>query len=190
MFSPPMEQDLRPTEDRDALLMVRTTTGDLAAFEELVIRNQSYAWALAFRYLGDRAEAEDIVQEAFLRLLRAAHSYKPTARFRTYFSQIVVRLCLDFRSKKHPVYCATMPEKADMENNPELLLCKKETANELKQAFADLPSTQRMAFLLRHQEGFTYSEIAKAMSISLRAVDSLLQRGRQALRSRFRVSSK
>ena len=170
--------------------MVRAAAGDLAAFEELVHRNQSAAWSLAFHYVSDPAEAEDIVQESFLRLLKSASRYQPTAKFRTYFSRIVVRLCLDFRSKKRPVYCATMPEKADTENNPELLLCKKEAANELKQAFADLPSTQRMAFLLRHQEGFTYSEIAKAMSISVRAVDSLMQRGRQALRSRFHLSQK
>jgi RNA polymerase sigma-70 factor, ECF subfamily len=182
--------DLRFGDDRDALLMVRTTMGDLAAFEELAIRNQSSAWALAFHYLDDRAEAEDIVQEAFLKLLKSAHRYKPTAKFRTYFSRIIVRLCLDFRSKKHPVYCETIPENADTGKNPELLLCKKETANELKQAFADLPSTQRMAFLLRYLENFTYSEIAEAMSISVKAVDSLLQRGRQSLRSRLHISQK
>jgi RNA polymerase sigma-70 factor, ECF subfamily len=178
------------SEDGDAVLMVQAATGDLTAFEQLVIRNQSAAWTLAFHYLSDPVEAEDIVQEAFLRLLQSAHRYRPTASFRTYFSQIVVRLCLDFRSKKHPVYCETLPESADMGNNPEVFLRKKETANELKRAFADLPSTQRMAFLLRHLEGFTYSEIAKAMNISVRAVDSLLQRGRQALRSRFHVSPK
>jgi RNA polymerase sigma-70 factor, ECF subfamily len=174
--------------DKDALLMAHVAAGDLSAFEELVIRNQSAAWALAFYYLSDSAEAEDIVQEAFLKLLKSAPRYRPIAKFRTYFSQIVVRLCLDFRSKKHPVYCETMSENADMGSNPEVLFYKKESANELKRALADLPPAQRMAFLLRHLDGFTYSEIAKAMNISAKAVDSLLQRGRQTLRSRFHFS--
>jgi len=182
--------DVRHDEDRDALLLVRTTTGDLAAFEELVIRNQSAAWPLAFHYRPDSAEAEDIVQEAFLKLLKSAHRYQPTARFKTYFSRIVINLCLDFRSKNHPVYCETLPEKAATENHPDLLLHRKEIAGELKRALAALAPTQRMAFLLRHLEGFTYSEIAEAMNLSLKAVDSLLQRGRQALRTHLQSRSK
>jgi RNA polymerase sigma-70 factor (ECF subfamily) len=168
-------------EDRDELLMVRAGVGDLAAFEELVRRNQSAAWSLAFHYLSDPAEAEDIVQEAFLRLLKSAVHYRPAAAFRTYFSRIVVRLCLDFRSKKRPVYCESLPESAGIEQNPEVFLRIKETAHELRLALADLPPTQRMAFLLRHLEAFTYFEIAQAMNISVKAVDSLLQRGRRTL---------
>jgi RNA polymerase sigma-70 factor, ECF subfamily len=179
-----LQKDAAPlASDKDALLMARVAAGDLSAFEGIVVRNQSAAWALAFHYLSDSAEAEDIVQEAFLKLLKSAHRYKPSAKFRTYFGRIVVHLCLDYRSKKHPVYCETLPEKADMENNPYLLLHKKEIASELKRAIADLAPTQRMAFLLRHLKGFTYSEIAEAMNLSSKAVDSLLQRGRQALRA-------
>jgi RNA polymerase sigma-70 factor, ECF subfamily len=177
------------SEDRDALLMVRVGTGDLAAFEQLVHRNQAAAWSLASRYLGDPIEAEDVVQEAFLRLLKSACRYRPTAKFRTYFTQIVVNLCLDFRSKKHLVYGEVLPENVyDTENNPDLTLLKKEAASEVRQALADLPPAQRIALLLRHLENFTYSEIAEAMSISAKAVDSLLQRGRQTLRSRFQSS--
>jgi RNA polymerase sigma-70 factor (ECF subfamily) len=175
-------------EDRDALLMARVGTGDLAAFEKLVHRNQATAWSLASRYLGDPVEAEDVVQEAFLRLLKSAPRYRPTAKFRTYFTQIVVNLCLDFRSKKQLVYGEVLPENADTENNPDLVLLKKEAASEVRHALADLPPAQRIALLLRHLENFTYSEIAEAMSISAKAVDSLLQRGRQTLRSRFQSS--
>jgi RNA polymerase sigma-70 factor, ECF subfamily len=184
------EHAIRQSEDKDALLMVQAAAGDLSAFEKLVIRNQSAAWALAFYYLSDPAEAEDVVQEAFLRLLKSAPSYRPTSRFRTYFSRIVVHLCLDFRAKKHPVYYEAMPEHIDTGGNPEVLLQKKETVNELRQAIADLTATQRMVFILRHLEGFSYSEIAEAMNISPKAVDSLLQRGRQALRARFHFHSK
>jgi RNA polymerase sigma-70 factor (ECF subfamily) len=172
-------------EDRDALLMVRAAEGDSGAFDELVIRNQSAAWALAVHYLGNAAEAEDIVQEAFLRLLRAAPRYQPTARFRTYFSRIVVRLCLDFRAKKRPAYREALPDNADTARDPEAVLRNEEIAKELRRALEDLPPAQRMALLLRHLEGFTYLEIAEAMSTSAKAVDSLLQRARHALRVRL-----
>jgi RNA polymerase sigma-70 factor (ECF subfamily) len=170
--------------------MARVATGDLSAFEELVIRNQSAAWILACHYLSDSTEAKDVVQEAFLRLLKSAPGYKPTATFRTYFSRIVVRLCLDFRSKKRPVYCEVLPESADAAKSAETQLQDKEAAIELRRALVDLPPTQRMAFLLRHLEGFSYSEIAEALDISPKAVDSLLQRGRQTLSTRLRSFSK
>jgi RNA polymerase sigma-70 factor, ECF subfamily len=181
-----LQKDAAPlASDIDALLMARVAIGDLSAFEEIVIRNQSAAWILAFHYLTDSAEAEDVVQEAFLRLLKSAPRYRPTAAFRTFFTRIVVNLCLDSRSKKRLVYSEALPENADTENIPELVLLKQEAAREVNQALAGLPPAQRMALLLRHFEDFTYSEIAEAMSISTKAVDSLLQRGRQTFRSRF-----
>jgi RNA polymerase sigma-70 factor (ECF subfamily) len=178
--------DLPPGENRDALLLARTAKGDSSAFDELVIRNQSAAWALAVYYLGNAAEAEDIVQEAFLRLLQAAPRYKPTAAFRTYFSRIIVRLCLDFRAKRRPVYSDTLPDGPDGARDPEASFGDREAARELRQALGDLPPAQRMALLLHHLEGFTYSEIAEVMSTSAKAVDSLLQRARQALRVQLR----
>jgi RNA polymerase sigma-70 factor, ECF subfamily len=178
------------SEDTDALLMTRAATGDLSAFEELVVRNQTAAWTLACRYLSDPIEAQDIVQESFLRLLKSAPRYKPTAAFRTFFSRIVVRLCLDFRSKKRPVYCEALPENAYAAKSADTQLLDKETAYELRRALMDLPPAQRMAFILRHVEGYTYSEIAQAMDISSKAVDSLLQRGRQTLSARLHSFSK
>ena len=178
--------DFPPSEDRDALLMARTAAGDSGAFEELVIRNQSDAWALAVHYLGNAAEAEDVVQEAFLRLLQAAPRYKPTAGFRTYFSRIVVRLCLDFRAKLRPIYGEALPDSADAARDPEASFRDQETAGKLRRAVETLPPAQRMALLLRDLEGFTYSEIAETMSTSTKAVDSLLQRARRALRVRLR----
>jgi RNA polymerase sigma-70 factor, ECF subfamily len=172
-------------EDRDALLMLRTAEGDWGAFEELVIRNQSAAWALAWHYIGDPAEAEDIVQNAFLRLLKAAPRYRPTAKFRTYFGRIVVRLCLDYRTKKRPHYREALPDNPDTAMDPEAVLHNEETAKELRLALEALPPAQRVALLLHHLEGFTYSEIAESMSTSAKAVDSLLQRARQTLRVRL-----
>ena len=79
----------------DEELMLAVRAGDLAAFEHLVVRHQSSAWNAAYRFLGDAAEAEDLAQEAFLKILDAAPRYQPTAKFRTYLYRVVTRLCLD-----------------------------------------------------------------------------------------------
>jgi RNA polymerase sigma-70 factor (ECF subfamily) len=178
----PEETNLSPEPGSDTALMVQVSRGDFEAFEEIVHRHQKFAWSLAYRFTRDAAEAEDIVQEAFLRLLKASPGYRPTAGFRTYFSRIVVRLCLDYRSKKRPEYREILPEITDNVQDPESALRERETARALANALDKLPPQQRMVLVLRHLENFNYSEIAKAMGITAKAVDSLLQRARQALR--------
>jgi len=169
-------------DDRDAQLMLRVARGDTGAFEQLVLRHQERAWSFAWRYLGDAAEAEDVVQEAFLRILKAAHRYKPTSKFRTYLFTVVTRLCWDAISKKHPDYVATFPSVTDPTSNPEDLARDRETAGLVFHALQSLPDTQRFALILRHYHDLSYEEIAQVLSTTPKAVDSLLQRARQSLR--------
>src|SRR5437016_5065560 len=93
----------------DEDLMVAASAGDTDAFGELVERHQGSAWNAAYRFLGDAAEAEDIAQEAFLKILDAAPRYQPSARFRTYLYRVVTRLCLDHAGKKKPFYTQFVP---------------------------------------------------------------------------------
>jgi RNA polymerase sigma-70 factor (ECF subfamily) len=168
--------------DADADLMVRVAEGDLSAFEELVRRNQAGAWGLAWRFLGDAAEAQDIVQEAFLRVYKAAPRYRPTAKFRTYLYQIVTRLCLDREAKKRTQYMEILPSAPDSSYDPETLAVTGQRAEAVRRSLAALPARQRVAITLRHYEGLTYEEIAAALEVSSKAVDALLQRAREALR--------
>ena len=87
----------------DEELMVAAARGDLGAFEQLVVRYQQTAWTIACRYLGDRSEAEDVAQEAFLKILKAAPRYRPSAAFRTHLIRVTSRLCIDRGRKMHPV---------------------------------------------------------------------------------------
>jgi len=96
--------------------MLAVAKGDLAAFDEIVLRHQKLAWGIAYRFLGDRHEAEDVAQEAFLRILDAADRYKSTAAFPTYLSRIVIRLCLDQARKNRPVPTDNLP--AVLDGNP------------------------------------------------------------------------
>jgi RNA polymerase sigma-70 factor (ECF subfamily) len=169
-------------DDIDKTLMIRAAEGDLAAFEELVRRNQAGAWALACRFLGDATEAQDIVQEAFLRVYKAASQYRPTAKFRTYLYRIVTRLCLDWEAKKRPDYTDSPPPVADSSRSPEALVGGGELKDAVQKCLANLPARQRIAITLRHYDGMAYDEIAEVLKTSPKAVDSLLQRARDALR--------
>ena len=97
-------RESNPTNMRsDEQLMSDVAQGDMAAFEQLVRRHQVSVWNTAFRFLRNADDAEDIAQETFLRVLRAAGRYRPTATFRTYLYRIVTRLCRDWRAKDGPV---------------------------------------------------------------------------------------
>jgi RNA polymerase sigma-70 factor, ECF subfamily len=173
---------LARTDDDDSVLMVRAASGELAAFEELVRRNQRNAWALAWRVLGDAAEAEDVVQDAFLKIYKAASRYRPTARFRTYLYAVITRLCLDRSQKKRPEYTADLPDVPDAGRGPETLLITSELTEAVRRCLEGLPTNQRIAISLRHDDAMTYEEIAEVLQVSSKAVDSLLQRARSALR--------
>lgn len=171
-----------PGDDIDTTLMIRAAEGDLAAFEQLLRRNQAGAWALAWRFLGDTAEAQDIVQEAFMRIYKAAPRYRPTARFRTYLYRVVARLCLDWKAKKRPEYAEALFSAPDGARDPEARVFVAQLSGAVRKCLADLPPNQRIAMTLRHYDGMTYDEIAEVLEVSSKAVDSLLQRARDALR--------
>lgn len=169
-------------DDIDTALMIRAAAGDLGAFEQLVCRNQAGAWALAWRFLGDATEAQDIVQEGFLKIFKAASRYRPTAKFRTYLYRVITRLCLDWEAKKRPEYMEVLPSLSDSSRDPEALVALGQLSSAVQKCLADLPAKQRIAITLRHYDGMTYNEISEVLEVSPKAVDSLLQRARDALR--------
>jgi RNA polymerase sigma-70 factor, ECF subfamily len=162
-------------------LMQSVAQGDRVAFNELVLRHQGSAWTIAYRFLGDAIEAEDIVQTAFLKILEAAPHYKPTAEFSTYLCRVVTRLCMDFVQKKRPLTTATLPDRPDLSQNP----TQGEEDMEIRKALETLPPPQRMAVVLRYYEDLNYRQIAAAMDVSEKAVEGLLDRGRKALTVRL-----
>lgn len=165
--------------------MLAVGQGDLDAFRDLVLANQRAAWSLAVRFLRDPAEAEDIVQEAFLRILQAAPRYRPTARFRTYLFQVLTRLCIDATEKKGPVYTDALPDVADPSPTPAEGAVARDEAAAIQRAIEALPPNQRMALILQHYEGLRYAEIAEAMGTSPKAVEGLLARARTTLQGRL-----
>ena len=177
-----IQDNSRQTEmHSDEELMSEVAQGDLSAFEQLVRRHQASAWNAAFRLLGNADDAEDIAQEAFLRILRAAHRYQPTAAFRTYLYRIVTRLCRDHRRKASPSSCPNPDAETSQAPSPEACAAAREERRAVQEALASLPVKQREAVVLRYYESLSYDEIGEVTGNSRKGVERLLARGRAAL---------
>lgn len=167
-----------PSSDEDMMLAVGR--GDLAAFEEIARRYQRSAWNTAYRFLNNHEEAEDVVQDAFLRIFDAAPRYRPTASFRTYFYTIITRLSLN-RIKKHTPDTDIPSDVPDPARGAEEQLLASERQWAVRAALSGLPAAQRMAVVLRYYEGMGYREIADTLQITEKAAERLLARGREAM---------
>jgi len=164
----------------DEELMMATARGDMDSFEELVLRHQDGAVGVAYRLRSDEDSAREAAQEAFLRVLESAPRYRPTASFRTYLYRILTRICIDvYRRHRHEPPPDAIPAVGE---TPPQAVERAEREERVRRAIAALPMRQRIALVLRHYEGMSYGEIARAMRLSPRAVDSLLSRARAQLR--------
>ncbi|APX13808.1 RNA polymerase sigma factor [Tateyamaria omphalii] len=178
-----MPLDARADVD-DAALLARYAHGDAAAARALTLRLVPRVQAQAFRMLGDAAEAEDVVQEAMLRLWRIAPEWREgEALVSTWLYRVVSNLCTD-RLRKRPragVPLEDVAEPQDPRPGAEAQLQEAARHAALRGAIADLPERQRIALTLRHFEGASNPEIAAALDVSVEAVESLTARAKRAL---------
>ncbi len=166
----------------DEELIERVKSGNAEAFECLVERYQAAALNLAYGFLGDAHEAEDLAQEAFLRVYRHADSYRPLASFKTWFYHILGNLCRNAIKKHKPEYWEEPPELPSTASHPLRDVERHELQQAISRALIQLPPNQRLAFILCHYEGLSYAEAAASLDLSVKAIDSLLLRARQNLR--------
>lgn len=177
----------RDTMDRltDEALLALYATGDAAAARELTARLVPRVLGYAARLLGERAEAEDVAQEAMLRLWRAAAGWRTgEAQVSTWLYRVVTNLCTDrlrARGRRGPVGIEDVPEVADGAAGAEAGLIEADRMAALDAALAGLPERQRQALVLRHLEGLSNPEIAAVMDIGVEAVESLTARAKRAL---------
>jgi RNA polymerase sigma-70 factor (ECF subfamily) len=169
-------------DDSDEALMARVAKGDQRAFRELARRHVPVMLGVSRRILGSAAEAEDVVQEAMLRVWTHAPRWQPLALFRTWLSRVVVNLCLDRKRKAPWVELEAAGEIAD----PAPLAGDAAEAAErerlLAGAIAELPERQRAAIVLSYTEGMSNAQVAEVLDTTVSAVETLLVRGKQNLR--------
>jgi RNA polymerase sigma-70 factor (ECF subfamily) len=170
--------------DPDGELVVRAGAGDRAAVQLLVARHAGKLTALARRMLGDGAEAEDAVQDTFLKLWTHAARWQPGgAKFETWLFRVAINACYDRLRKRSHVSLDEAPESPDPGPGPEHALQNAELSHSLQAALDALPPRQRAAILLCHYEGCGNVDAAESLGISVEAMDSLLSRGRRSLRA-------
>ncbi|MDF1707557.1 MAG: RNA polymerase sigma factor [Paracoccaceae bacterium] len=166
----------------DHILLRRFAAGDDEAARVLTLRLTPRVFAHAMRLLGDRAEAEDVAQEAMLRLWRIAPDWRAgEAKVSTWLYRVTANLATDRLRKRRGVALDSVPEPEDGAPSAAEGLQDAARAAALQAALAALPERQRQAVVLRHIEGLGNPEIAGIMDISAEAVESLIARGKRAL---------
>lgn len=169
--------------DSDEALIRRVGLGEPAAIQALVAAKLPRILALAQRMLGDAVEAEDVAQEAMLRAWRQAPRWRPgQARFDTWLHRVGLNLCYDRLRRRREVPTETPPERIDDSARPDRGLLAADTGRRVDAALAGLPDRQREAIVLCHYQELGNIEAAALMSVSVEALESLLSRGRRALR--------
>jgi RNA polymerase sigma-70 factor (ECF subfamily) len=169
--------------DPDEDLVRRVGQGDPAAIQAMVARKLPRMLALARRMLGDAAEAEDVAQDAMLRAWKQAPRWKPgQAKFDTWLHRVGLNLCYDRLRRRRETPTATPPDRPDPGPAPDRGLLAADVGGRVDAALAGLPDRQREAIVLCHYQEMTNIEAAALMEISVDALESLLSRGRRALR--------
>jgi RNA polymerase sigma-70 factor (ECF subfamily) len=169
--------------DPDDELVRRAGQGDAAALQALVARKLRRVLSLAERMLGDAAEAEDVAQETFYRVWRQAPRWRPgAARFDTWLHRVTLNLCYDRLRRRRERPMAEPPDMADPGPWPDRGLHAADVGRRVRDALQALPLRQREAIVLCHYQEMGNIEAAGVMGVTVEALESLLSRGRRALR--------
>lgn len=188
--------------DRGVQWMLAYQHGDEGAFDALVQAYSGQVYSLLTRFLGPVAGREDLVQEVFLRVIRARERYRPTARLSTWLYRIVFNLCVN-RTQRLGERTLSLeaggpgeagggpgPLGAQLPDpgagDPSIPLEREDVVRAVRAAVAGLPEAQRMALILARYEELPYAEIAKVFGSSEKAIKSLVHRARENLRARLR----
>lgn len=166
----------------DAAVLLAYAQGDGEAAHILSQRLVPRVLAQATRMLADQAEAEDVAQDAMMRLWKIAPDWRQgEAQVSTWLYRVVANLCTDRLRKRRGVSLDEIAEPADPQMSAAGRMQETSRLTALSDALAQLPDRQAQAVSLRHLEGLSNPEIAEIMDISLRSVESLTARGKKAL---------
>lgn len=187
------------TSDPDVQLMLRLKAGEEEAFRELFEKHARAIVNFSYQFVGSRARAEELTQEVFLQLYRAAPRYEPQARFTTWLYRIATNTCLN-EARRPERRFATRPlehrqdeagERAeiafadpDAERGDDAL-AGRELEDRIRQVLAELPGQQRAALVMSRVDGMSYGEVAEALECSESAVKSLVFRATATMRKQL-----
>jgi len=191
----PTAKDLRTLGDREVVALAKA--GKEAAYRELLSRYERPVFSLIYRMVRDRALAEDLAQETFIKVLNALDTYRPEFKFSSWIFKIANNAAIDQLRKREldtlsldgapgartaEEVEATALQAVDRTESPLAELEARELGGEIEQAIGKLRPEYRTAILLRHVEGRAYEEIAEVMDLPLGTVKTYIHRARLELR--------
>jgi RNA polymerase sigma-70 factor (ECF subfamily) len=187
-----MEKEMRKDEE----LMVEFKLGKEEVLEEIFNRYKNKIFNYALRFLGNRADAEDVVSQTFLNLIQKKEKYNPETKFSSWLYTIAHNICIDRLRKKKRVF--SLWSKKDKESKeyreieledlrflPYISLEEKETLGYIKKAIKELPRNYREVIILKEYHNLRYQEISKILNCSVGKVKILLFRARKSLRKKL-----
>ncbi len=189
--------DIEFNNEEDSLLIHRVLTGDQDAFDIIVKNYQSMVFNIAYRFLNDYAEAEELTQEVFLRVFRFLPKFKGKSSLKTWIYRITVNSALNRnqwlkRRKQNRKISIDTPLKDDdkpmkenlesVEKNPEGTTLNSELQKQIQESIVKLPEKLRVAVILRDVEGLSYTDIADSLGVNIGTVKSRIARARTMLR--------
>src|SRR5436305_1282838 len=166
-------------------LMARAARGEEPAFRILVARHTGRALVIARRILRNDARAEEIVQDAMLRVWINAPRWRPEAAFRTWLYRVLVNLCLNEKRRGIDLPLEVAGDPADPAPDAGAVLETRERDRALAAAIDALPARQRAAIVLTYQEGLGNAEAAAVLDTTVSGLETLLVRARRSLRAAF-----
>ena len=177
-----------PEKDDEELLAL-IQRGSQEAFNVLVQRHTERFYRLAFRYLQSKETAEDVVQDAFIKLWENPGRWQAgrNNKFTTWFYRVVVNLCLDWQKKKRPLELGDQElSVADHRDTPDSAMIHAQEQKIFEKEIAALPERQRTALNLCFDEGLSNQEAAEVMGLKLKALQSLVMRAKTRLKERLK----
>jgi RNA polymerase sigma-70 factor (ECF subfamily) len=174
-------------DDNELLALIQEESHD--AFAVLVRRHTARFYRLAYRYVQTKQAAEDVVQDAFLKLWEDPGKWQPerNSKFTTWFYRIVVNLCLDWQKRKRPMESDEELPLADGGPTPDQATMLAQERKILEKEIAALPQRQRTALTLCFAEELSNQEAARVMGVSLKALQSLIMRAKGTLKERMKA---
>jgi RNA polymerase sigma-70 factor (ECF subfamily) len=171
-------------------LAQRARQGEAEAFGELVRRYQASVFNVCYRLMGERREAEDMAQEAFIRAYQRLERYDPSRPFGPWMRRVAANVCLNRLQSSQPPGLSLDDERiepgSEQAPNPETARLRGERAEAVRQALASLPPHYRVVIELRHFQELSYEQISEELDIPLSDVKSHLFRARQSLAKKLR----
>lgn len=186
--------------DIEKLLIKKSKSGDVEAFEQLIFDYQKKAYNIALRIMGNQEDAKDMCQEAFIRIFKSIEGFKEQSSFSTWMYRIVTNVCLDEIRKKKKNDTVSLDntfetqngevhfETASDEDTPEEAFIRTEKRRIILKEINSLSEEYKTAIVLRDIQGFSYEEIANILCCSIGTVKSRINRGRNILKNRLKTA--